>query len=286
MVSGGVVAAPPQLSYHPCVVQRMVDTVNPPTTLAGMQAVKDAGIDVIALYVPGWGAGLVSGWGDHSKAAGLLALQVGLGVLPILDPNHPTLAETVAGGITTFRVGVGYIEAFLASIGLGGHPPACAAFDIEESDFTTNADVAAEAAALFAQAAGGTSVLACQYGNPNFLAQKVATLSGPERAEYIWGASYAGSAWPSSTATIPGLPDNVWDVTGQRGWQWHGGINYAGDNFDLSVIDFPVFMPVAAPPPSPPPLNLAALKAALAVASSAAGQVAQSLQQAEAAVGG
>jgi hypothetical protein len=263
----------------------MVDTVSPPTTLAGMQAVKDAGIDVIAIYVPGWGAALTAGYGDNSKVAGRLAVQVGLGVFPILDPNHPTLAETVGNGLPAFRVGVGFAEAFLASIGLGSAPAACGGFDIEEGDFTSNPAVAGEAAALFAEAAQGTQIQPCQYGNPNFLEQRVSILPPSQRAEAVWAASYVGTTWPSSVASIPGLATELWADPGQRGWQWHGGINYAGDNFDLSVIEFPVFMPPAPDPPPAPAVNLAALRTALQSASAAASQVATALAAAESALG-
>ncbi len=234
---------------------RAVDTTIPPTTVAAWQSLKSAlGIGGVLLYESGWGAPKVSNFAQDSVAAGGAALAANLGIGYILDPDHLALPQLAAGGVTAMKVGVEMSMESLAAIGVdtsfGSSSAGTLCFDLEESDWTADEALCRELSAIFYEACQGI-VTPAQYGNPNLLVG-ISSLPASQRCEVAWAASYTGtSTWPTSTASIPQLPNTLWNVPGQRGWQWHGGQVVQGYDLDFDLIDFPLFK--AAPPPPPPP---------------------------------
>lgn len=237
------------------MTQRMLDTTNPPTSQATYEALQTAlGANVIALYVPGWGATTIEPYGNNSVAAGKAALAAGWTVLPILDPDHNDMYGLLNAGQAAMNIAVQFALNFLNEIGANPSAHAAIAFDIEESDYTANPSLATTLTARFYIACQSLGVQAAQYGNPNFL-EACAGLPESERPESVWVASWNATAWPTAPSPIPVFNNSLWTGAGQRGWQWGGGSS-EGFSFDYSVIDFAAWgliPPAPTPTPTPTP---------------------------------
>lgn len=229
---------------------RMVDCLYPPADAAGLEAVKSAtGATVIGLYVPGWGVPLIDGAPD-STAIGRIALDTGWQVVPILDPSHGPLPAPSA-----LAVGHQMVLEWLSAIGADTGSDGALLFDLEAGDFTADLGLCKELAAAWYAL---DSLRATQYGSPSGLAA-ISGLPSTQRPERVWCSSYEGTTWPTSPATIPGLPADLWNMAGQRGWQWFGSAQTAGGTVDLSVVDWPTFGPAPAPAPTPDPTPIVVL---------------------------
>ena len=239
------------------MTSRMVDCLYPPTSEAELAALsQQTGAKTLAVYLPGWGATTTLGAPDPTAIC-KLALSLGWRVHLIGDPEHNALGQLLQAGPQAFSVLVEMMLEWLAKIGADTSSPAGASFDLEEVDFSAGPALCSELASRFCLAGTGHGILPVQYGNPNLLASLVQLPPG-QRPEAVWIADYpAGmTAWPDATiyndpelASLQGL----WTFPGQRGWQWHGGIDIGGVNVDLSVIDWPTWGAAPAPAPDPTP---------------------------------
>lgn len=233
-------------------IRRMIDTDNPPVTVAGWEVLFTAtGADCAGLYVPA--NGQPHGWGHPAKgcppeALAALAQVKGAGLLPILVPNASTSQNLDASAMA---IGAQLAAEWARS---GGFTEAGGvALDIEAG--WSSADLAywTAVSAAFYQGGNRVGVVPVQYGSVAFL-RHLAGLPATERVEAVWCGEYpTGQQQPAGPQECPGLAGD-WVSAGQKGWQWKGTTQEAGYSVDLSVIDLPLFaVPAPAPPPPPPP---------------------------------
>lgn len=222
-------------------LRRMVDASYPPNTPSAWTALRSAtGASIFAAYVPGWG--------EPYRAATIQevqsAVQAGCEILPILVPTPETMTKY---GLTeqSARVGLAFAQRFMQACGLVG---TVVALDVEANWSSGNLAECEEVVKAFNGAATSSGLAMCIYGSPSFLTQ----LSNVSPSPYVWVASWVNTE-PDSVASIPGLPDQVWDL-GQRAWQWSGGTTIGGYTIDRSVVAFSgLWKPGTAPTPTPTP---------------------------------
>ena len=241
-------------------LRRMVDASYPPTTPSAWTALREAtGASIFAAYVPGWG--------EPYRAATIAevqaAVQAGYEILPVLVPTPETMTKY---GLTeqSARVGLAFAQRFMQACGLVGK---VVALDVEANWSSDNLAECEDVVKAFNGAASSSGLQVCIYGSPSFLTQ----LARVAPSTYVWVASWV-STQPDSVASIPGLPDYLWQYD-QRAWQWSGGTNIAGFNIDRSVVAFsglwsggpaatgkpgttPSPQPSPAPTPAPTPIPL------------------------------
>lgn len=224
---------------------RMIDCLYPPTTAASLSAIRAAtGASVMAVYVPGWGTPLALGAPNPTQIC-QVALASGWDLHFILDPNHAPLPQPGA-----ILEGCQQAMNWIATLGVNASLEAGVSFDLEEGDWA-NESLCKELSAAFYEAGTQSKFLPVQYTNSSQLLNLV-SLPGNQRVEAVWAAYWnLAAAWPTSTASISGLPDSAWSSPGQRGWQWQGGTSVAGVSVDLSIVDWPTWSAGAAPTPTP-----------------------------------
>lgn len=225
---------------------RMLDTDSAPTTAAEWEAVKAASAaEVFAGYVD---------WGNPAAAtppeAVAAAREAGLGYCPILVPDWSTVA-----GLDLQAWKVGVTKAIEQAQAAGYDQGPVVAMDLEEADWTANAELCLAEAHLFAAACAALKVRSRQYG-PVGMFDRLAQSGGALPTE-IWAAYWVDLGdpltWPPSAASLPGVPDTYWSK-GQRCWQFAHGSTFAGYGFDCSVCDTPGWVATApAPAPAPDP---------------------------------
>ena len=222
-------------------LRRMVDASYPPTTPSEWTALRSVtGASIFAAYVPGWGEPYRAATIQEVQAA----VQAGCEIMPILVPTPETMTKY---GLTeqSARVGLAFAQRFMQACGLVG---TVIALDVEANWSADNLAECVNVVKAFNGAASSSSLAMCIYGSPSFLTQ----LSNFAPSPYVWVASWVNTE-PDSVASIPGLPDQVWDL-GQRAWQWSGGTTIGGYTVDRSVVAFSgLWKPGTAPVPTPTP---------------------------------
>lgn len=214
----------------------MIDAAYLPTSLTQLQTIRAVtGASVAVVYVPGWGAPYHATSVEEAK----LLVQGGMQLLPLLVP-------TPDGGDLTVeecKVGLQTAVNFMHAVGVDG---TLVGADFEAGWFAAKSLPVVNSQVSFTLAAEELGLVFVPYLSPS----NAIMLAGREvRPNCVWVASWINTI-PSSVASIPGLPDSLWDQPGQRAWQYKGGSLVDGDNMDQSLSELNGYW---TPPPTPDP---------------------------------
>jgi len=221
-------------------LRRMIDAAYLPNTTANLQMVRNlTGASVAVVYVGGWGEPY------HSTPLSQVQMLAGQGMLiiPILVPTPDSSGISV----DAYKVGITKAVQLMQAAGLTGSLISC---DYEAGWYSNNPAGVLQSQAAFKQACQEMGLSAVPYLSPS---NATALASHPNPPDCVWVASWINTV-PTSVASIPGLPDGLWNTPGQRAWQYQGGHIVAGDSIDSSLSELDGYWSPATPAPTPAPV--------------------------------
>ena len=204
-------------------LRRMIDAAYLPTDPAQLQMVRNlTGASVAVVYIPGWG----EPYHATPVAQAQMLSQNGMLLLPLLVPTPDGGDITAAEAAAAYNTAVAYMH----EVGTVG---TSISVDFESGWFAAKPGPVCNSQVEFVLAAQQRGLTFVPYLSP---ANTIELAKRAVRPDAIWVASWINTV-PSSVASIPGVPDTMWNRPGQRAWQYKGGHVVAGDDIDSSLSE-------------------------------------------------